>query len=189
MLCEDATCWKVIKLKLEDKGLTTIDLSMEEGKDKVNDLSLHDNKIARVVPGNFEGFKKIKFLTLSKNRICFVHQKAFEGLKHIIHINLMNNMLGEIPDFTSVKTSIKFLFMNENNIVSDSSAHKNVKFPRLTTISLEDNKLSVIPEIVHNSPGLFFLYLNNNKFTKFCCHKKYHIIGCIYREILLNALV
>ena len=129
---------------------------------------LSRNKLSYIGENAFSNSTRLLDLLLNVNKIAHVASTAFDGT-NIRSIYLRENLLKCIPNFATVKHSLRHVDLASNQIgdcTNNASIANDVPFIKLNNVYIEDNKMSKLPTIVANSGNLFIFVLKKNRFCK-----------------------
>ena len=166
-----------------DKNLTLVPTDIIFKNVTVLELSI--NNIQSLVDLEFEDFGDIEELELGDNNISLISPLAFYGLHKIWRLNLSHNALQYLPDLRNLSESLKYLYLEFNQIHVFNSDHLSLsllevmklsynllenfnissQMDNLKTIEIRQNKLSQFPTFQFLLPNVLTLDLNYNKIT------------------------
>ncbi len=145
-------------LRLDDKGITTLQTGDFDGLTSLTRLDLYNNSLSDI--SALEDLTNLTTLYLSGNSLSDI--SALEDLTNLTTLSLPDNNLSDISALEDL-TNLTTLGLTDNSI-SDISTLQNLT--NLTTLGLDDNSLSDISPL-ENLTNLRYLTLAKNSISDY----------------------
>ncbi|XP_057426906.1 receptor-like protein EIX2 [Lotus japonicus] len=150
--------------------------------EKLTFLDLSYNGLHGPIPdGVFQSMPSLEYLDLADNELSGpIPDGALQNMSSLVSLHLSRNRLsGPIPEAFRTMTSIKSLYLNDNNITSIPSWFVELK--TLLYLGLSSNEFTTtkcsLSSILSNMCHLKGLYFSGNKFREESI-AKYQLSGC-----------
>ena len=166
-LVTDIDLGGITRLRLKEKGITTLKSGDFSGLSNLQFLHLADNELRALPDGIFDKLTSLQILYLYSNRLSELPVGIFDNLTSLQILYLYSNRLSELPvGIFDNLTELQSLDLSRNR-VSELPVGIFDNLTELQSLYLHSNRLSELPDgIFDNTNRLQRLQLHYNKLSE-----------------------